>query len=220
MARHHHGNAIVQPGIHSFYNSVQCLHDEHGILFVEILQHVSGGVHTPRRPTNPKAQACEFGCTYVLDNAFETLLPTRAALFADTQRPGWNIHVVADHQQMAQRNLIECHQALHCFSAQIHKGLRFRQQNLASGNGAIGDERFGLSLSKGKPMRVSDVVHASEADVMPWLLIFTTGVSQPNYQITISHTLLHTPCQDATLGYSPSSRSWLTMRRIVGRSRA
>ncbi len=103
------------------------------------------------------------------------------------------VDVVADDQQLRQRQLVEVHYLPDAAAAQVHERLRLDEKDLFSVLGQLGDLRLETALepATARPSRegVDDVV----ADVVPRPLVVPARIAQPDDDF-------HTPNGEVGMG--------------------
>src|SRR5262249_13523726 len=100
------------------------------------------------------------------------------ALRPEAQPAQGQVDVVADHQQVFQRQLVEVHHLPHTSAAQVHEGLRLDQEHLLLALVKLGDLGLKAVLEPRGTGAGRHGVHDGEPDVVPGARVAVSGVAQ------------------------------------------
>src|ERR1051325_9372348 len=93
-------------------------------------------------------------------------MATGAALGPNPNAPEWERDIVDSHEQIPRRRRCPSNEQFDRIAAQIHKRLRFREQDRYAGEPALPDERGVLEPRDPTPSSLGEQVDQHEAEVV------------------------------------------------------
>ncbi len=136
----------------------------------------------PLRPSNPHPDPGEVLASQSGNNRIHALVSSRASALAQANFARGQIEVIVYYQEVAQRDVVLTHQAIHGVAAEIHKCPGLGQQQLLAPYFANAYPSPALPVVKTDRMKPGEVMQAPEASIVAIMGIGLAGIPQTNYE--------------------------------------